>query len=177
MSIYWRCALLLGTTESTVNMICHTISNLFYFYTFFIKCSESNWSSLNVNILALINKKELTFFLDYWVCIATATIVGVFYNVKNGSSFVTSKSSSKNFSNSRELAFLFTFCLETVQHIFFRPKFQILVPFTSFSQWDLPIIVWEIVTFLSWLTVNDIIKIFCFGFELGPGLVIFEIDF
>ena len=105
MSIYWRCALLLGTTESTVNMICHTISNLFYFYTFFIKCSESNWSSLNVNILALINKKELTFFLDYWVCIATATIVGVFYNGKNRSSFITSKSSSKNLSNSRELAF------------------------------------------------------------------------
>ena len=30
---------------------------------------------------------------------------GVFYNVKNGSSFITSKSSSKNLSNSRELAF------------------------------------------------------------------------
>ena len=44
---------------------------------------------------------------------------GVFYNVKNGSSFIVSKSSSKFLSNEnkhahvpRELAFWFTFCLE-----------------------------------------------------------------
>ena len=32
-------------------------------------------------------------------------LAGVFYNVKNGSSFITSKSSSKNLGKSRELAF------------------------------------------------------------------------
>ena len=50
----------------------------------------------------------MAFKLDYSLrCLNTDTIAGVFYNDKNGSSFITSKSSSKNLSNENKHTLLF----------------------------------------------------------------------
>ena len=71
-------------------------------------CSEIQppLANIHTNPLGLL---QTMYFVKY---LQAGAIAGVFYNIKNGLSFITSTSSSNDCSNCRELAFKFTFCLE-----------------------------------------------------------------